>query len=150
MHLIFIHGKTTCLVGKTLWREKKYILKPYTVIIFAFTVFHANICKREVFLEPWVEVCFQKLKMAATSEEFTTYGFDIQTSLPSSILSAEDMLHLEKKKPQPKGRKITLVSDNKISSFWVLNTIRVLLQVIKGLKQDLNLGDTLYWPDSGI
>ena len=82
--------------------------------------------------------------MAATSEEFTTYGFDIQTSLPSSILSAEDMLHLEKKKPQPKGRKITLVSDNKISSFLVLNTIRVLLQVIKGLKQDLNLGDTFY------
>ena len=55
--------------------------------------------------------------MAATSEEFTTYGFDIQTSLPSSILSAEDMLYLEKKKPQHKGRKITLVSDNKISSF---------------------------------
>ena len=88
--------------------------------------------------------------MAATSEEFTTYGFDIQTSLPSSILSPEDMLYLEKKKPQPKGRKITLVSDNKISSFWVLNTIRVLLQVIKGLIQDLNLGGTLYWPDSGI
>ena len=43
--------------------------------------------------------------MAATSEEFTTYGFDIQTSLPSSILSAEDMLYLEKKKPQPKGRR---------------------------------------------
>ena len=143
MHLIFIHGKTTCLVGKTLWREKKYILKSYTVIIFPFTVFDAYICKREVFLEPWVEVCFHKLKAAATSEEFTTYGFDIQTSLPSSILSAEDMLHLEKKKPQPKGRKITLVSDNKISSFWVLNTIRVLLQVIKGLTQDLNLSGTM-------
>ena len=143
MHLIFIHGKTTCLVGKTLWREKKYILKSYTVIIFPFTVFDAYICKREVFLEPWVEVCFHKLKAAATSEEFTTYGFDIQTSLPSSILSAEDMLHLEKKKPQPKGRKITIVSDNKISSFWVLNTIRVLLQVIKGLTQDLNLSGTM-------
>ena len=143
MNLIFIHGKTTCLVGKTLWREKKYILKSYTVIIFPFTVFDAYICKREVFLEPWVEVCFHKLKAAATSEEFTTYGFDIQTSLPSSILSAEDMLHLEKKKPQPKGRKITIVSDNKISSFWVLNTIRVLLQVIKGLTQDLNLSGTM-------
>ena len=143
MRLIFIHGKTTCLVGKTLWREKKYIPKSYTVIIFPFTVFDAYICKREVFLEPWVEVCFHKLKAAPTSEEFTTYGFDIQTSLPSSILSAEDMLHLEKKKPQPKGRKITLVSDNKISSFWVLNTIRVLLQVIKGLTQDLNLSGTM-------
>ena len=143
MRLIFIHGKTTCLVGKTLWREKKYVLKSYTVITYSFTVFDAYICKREIFLEPWVEVCFHKLKAAATSEEFTTYGFDIQTSLPSSILSAEDMLHLEKKKPQPKGRKITLVSDNKISSFWVLNTIRVLLQVIKGLIQDLNLSGTI-------
>ena len=33
----------------------------------------------------------------------------------SSILSAKDKLYLEKKRPQPKGRKITLVSDNKIS-----------------------------------
>ena len=33
-------------------------------------------------------------------------------------LSAEDKLYLEKKRPQPKGRKITLASDNKISEVW--------------------------------
>ena len=37
------------------------------------------------------------------------------TSLPSSILSAEDKLYLKKKRPQPKGRKIT---DNRISKLW--------------------------------
>ena len=33
-------------------------------------------------------------------------------------LSAEDKLYLQKKRPQPKGRNITLVSDNKISEVW--------------------------------
>ena len=39
-------------------------------------------------------------------------------SLSFSALSAEDKLYLEKKTPQSKGRKITLVSDNKISEVW--------------------------------
>ena len=39
-------------------------------------------------------------------------------SLSSSALSAEDKLYPEKKRPQPKGRKINLVSDSKISEVW--------------------------------
>ena len=35
-------------------------------------------------------------------------------SLPSSILAAKDKLYLEKKRPQPKGRKMTLVLHNEI------------------------------------
>ena len=39
-------------------------------------------------------------------------------SLPSSVLSAEQRInYLEKKRPLPKGRKIT-VSNNKISELW--------------------------------
>ena len=31
-----------------------------------------------------------------------------------------DKLYLEKKRPQPKGRKITTVLDNKISEVWAI------------------------------
>ena len=37
--------------------------------------------RRKVFLKPSVEACFHELKMAATSEEFVTPGFDIQIYL---------------------------------------------------------------------
>ena len=40
-------------------------------------------------------------------------------SLPSSVLSPEQRINcLEKKRPLPKGRKITLVSNNEISELW--------------------------------
>ena len=39
-------------------------------------------------------------------------------SLPSCILCTEDKLHLEKKRPQPKGRDVTLVWDNKKFEVW--------------------------------
>ena len=35
-----------------------------------------------------------------------------------AFLSTEEKLHLEKKRPQPKGRRITLILDNKISKVW--------------------------------
>ena len=58
--------------------------------------------------------------MVATSEEFAMHGFDIRTYLcllPSYLQKIK--LYLEKRRPQPKGRKITLVSDNEISEVKV-------------------------------
>ena len=53
-----------------------------------------------------------ELKMTATSlcMDFTFKHI----FLPSSILAAKDKLCLEKKRPQPKGRKMTLVLHNEI------------------------------------
>ena len=54
--------------------------------------------------------------MAATSEEFHMHGFEIQTYL--FLFYMQRINYLEKKRWQPKDRKITLESDNKISKIW--------------------------------
>ena len=47
-----------------------------------------------------------------------TWIWHSNISFPSSVLSAEHKLYLKKKRPQSKGRKTKLVSDNKISEVW--------------------------------
>ena len=54
--------------------------------------------------------------MAAISEEFHMHGFEIRTYL--FLFYMQRINYLEKKRWQPKDRKITLESDNKISKIW--------------------------------
>ena len=56
--------------------------------------------------------------MASTLESSLRMDLTFEISLPSSVLSTEDQLYLEKKRLQLKAKKITLVSDNKISEVW--------------------------------
>ena len=88
--------------------------------MISFTFF-LSLCSREVFLKFHAETCFHELKMATTSEEFATYGFDIRTYF--YLKNTQDKK--ENKTPQPKGRNITLVSDNKISEVWAYFTSKL-------------------------
>ena len=74
-----------------------------------------SLCRREVFLKPHVEAYYRELQLTASSEEFATHGFYIRTDLIFRSLSAQDKMYPEKKRPQPKDRKIALVADNKMS-----------------------------------
>ena len=90
----------------------------YIKQLASFIQFFVSALERGISLK----VIFCELKMAA-SRWSVCYIWICHSdiSLPSSILSAEDILYLEKKRPQPKGRKIT-VSDNTISQAFYFKT----------------------------
>ena len=69
----------------------------------------------ESYLLPCIEACFSELKTATTSEEFVMYGFDIWTYLCLLPSYLQGEIVPRKERPWHKGRKITLVSYNKIS-----------------------------------
>ena len=77
-----------------------------------------SLCRREVFLKLHAEAYFRESKLAASSEGSATHGFDIRTYLIFGSLSAQDKMYPEKKRPQPKDRKIALVAHNKMSKVW--------------------------------
>lgn len=76
-----------------------------------------SLCRREVFLKLRVKACFRELKIAATSQKFTKHGFDVQTYLCLLPSYLQRVNYLEKKRPQPKGREITLESNYKIQKY---------------------------------
>ena len=83
------------------------VCKLYWTTDLFYTIFF-SLYRSEVFLKPHVEACFRELKVAAASEEFATHELFVFFRL---IYRG----YLENKRP---SRKITLVSDNKISEIW--------------------------------